>query len=203
MATIITIVHQKGGVGKSTLALNLAYAFSANVETAVVDLDPQGTIARLKPIIGEEGPAVLERGDQPISMLVHNETYKVIFVDTPPYNNAELPELLAISDIVIVPTKAGYPDVMAIESTIGFVKQAQLKRPGLKAGIVINMVKPASALTEDVRRQLAEYELPVVAEIGDRVSFSRSVVSGGIMKSGDAKAISEFSDLVNKVLGMI
>lgn len=43
----VTIAHQKGGVGKSTLALNLAHSFSENVRTALTDTDPQGSIVQL------------------------------------------------------------------------------------------------------------------------------------------------------------
>ena len=47
MSKIITIAHQKGGVGKSTLALNLSYRFSHDVKIALTDVDPQGTIMNL------------------------------------------------------------------------------------------------------------------------------------------------------------
>ena len=51
MSKIITLAHQKGGVGKSTLALNLAYRFSKEVKTALTDTDPQGSTMQLKDIV--------------------------------------------------------------------------------------------------------------------------------------------------------
>ena len=50
MSKIITIAHQKGGVGKSTLALNLAYSFANNVNTLLTDIDPQGSTIQLSGI---------------------------------------------------------------------------------------------------------------------------------------------------------
>jgi chromosome partitioning protein len=127
----------------------------------------------------------------------------LIIVDTPPYNTNSLPGLLDVSDLVIIPTKAGYPDIMAISRTIGFVKEAKLHNPKLKAGIVVNMIKPRSALTANIKEALAGYNLPIMAEIRDRVSYSRSVMMGGIEATGDQLAIDELTGLMNNILEML
>ena len=51
MSRIITIANQKGGVGKSTLALNLAYSYAKNVNTILTDIDPQGSTIQLQGLI--------------------------------------------------------------------------------------------------------------------------------------------------------
>lgn len=201
MPKIIAIAHQKGGVGKSTLALNLAYTFSARVKTAIIDLDPQGTIARLKNIVGEGGPEIFDGFAHLPDLL--NMDHAVIFIDTPPYNSNRLNELFLLSDVVIIPTKAGIPDVMAIESTVAFLKSAMVGKPQIKAGIVINMVKPRSGLTASVKKQLAKYDLPLLCDVHDRVSYARSILAGGVTATGDLQAIDEINNLTNQVMKMI
>lgn len=200
MSKIITITHQKGGVGKSTLALQLAYLFAGKLPTAIIDLDPQGTVNQLSAAIDEKHQLNVISAD--IKSL-RDRGEAVIFIDTPPYNNAQLPALLEISDYVLIPTKAGVPDVLAISATIGFVKEAQRKNAALKAGIVINMIKPRSALTDSVRKQLKNYDIPVVAEIRDRVSYARTLMDGGVIKSEDSQAIDEISKLTNNILAAL
>lgn len=198
MAKIITIAHQKGGVGKSTLALNLAYAFTDHVSTAVVDLDPQGTILRLKPIIQNiqilSAPGTVDD--------LKDLPYDVVFVDTPPYLVQDLQKLFQLSHFVLVPTKVGYADVMAIDATIQIINQSKLINSDLKAGIVLNMLKPRTALTDEVKTQLEKYYLPLLPSISDRVSYTRSLVSGGVLKGDDQKAIEEISALTNEILNI-
>ncbi|GAA4138585.1 hypothetical protein GCM10022216_15820 [Sphingobacterium kyonggiense] len=54
MSKIKTIAHQKGGVGKSTLAINLVYSFAQNVNTILTDRDHQGSTIQLLGIIPDE-----------------------------------------------------------------------------------------------------------------------------------------------------
>jgi len=202
MPKIITIAHQKGGVGKSTLAINIAYALAQKVPVAVVDLDPQGTISSMRTHIDAENIEILEF-TRDIAALPRIKQ-QVVIVDTPPYNTEQLPELLAVSDIVIVPTKAGLPDVMAIQLTLNTIMQAQRKKPALKAGIVINMIKPRSALTESAKKQLKSYlTFPVIAEIRDRVVYGRTLINGGVVSSDDAQGVDEMNGLTNEILKML
>lgn len=101
MAKIITVAHQKGGVGKSTLALNLATCFQGELSVALVDIDLQGSITDLKDDFPELAIISEDKFDQ-----IQKLTYDLIIVDTPPYLSSRLPELFRISDYVLVPTKS-------------------------------------------------------------------------------------------------
>lgn len=199
MAKIITIAHQKGGVGKSTLAINLALCFQDQLSVALVDTDLQGSLYHLK----DDSPGVTiigAGGSKDINQL----DYDLVIVDTPPYLSNQLPELFLRSDFILVPTKAGFFDVMAIRSTLGLIHQAQAKNNRLKAAIVLNMVKTRTGITNDVTELLAELGTPLLKTvIHDRVSITRSAITGGVLNGSDPKAKGEIMALAEEVVNYI
>ncbi|OOQ60293.1 ParA family protein [Mucilaginibacter pedocola] len=199
MAKIITLAHQKGGVGKSTLALNLALSFKDQLKVALVDADLQGSIYHLKddlPGLDILAPNLISE----IPKLGHD----LIIVDTPPYLSNRLNELFSYSDLVLIPTKAGFFDVMAVRSTLALVKFAQAQQPRIKAGIVLNMIKPRSGITAEVTELLRSLGTPLLAtKIYDRVSLARSPMTGGVMAGTDQKAIEEVTSLAAEVVDLI
>lgn len=194
MPKIITLAHQKGGVGKSTLAVNLAYSFKENVSVCIVDTDPQGTIRQLSNMMGID---VMDyTGD------LRSLDYDVVFVDTPPYMIDSLPKIIEESDLVIIPTKAGVADLMAIRATINLVKHIIISNPTVKAAVVFNMVKHGTTLTSEVREQVEQFGIPILKSyLTDRVNFTRSIaLSKGVYGIGDTKAEKEMEQLTKEVL---
>lgn len=199
MAKIITIAHQKGGVGKSTLALNLAVCFLDQLSVALVDTDLQGSLHQVK---GElNGLTVLNNADpEELTTL----DYDLIIVDTPPYLSNKLPELFEVADFVLIPTKAGFFDVMAIRSTIALFKAAEQRKPHLQAGIALNMIKHRSGITNEVYGLLASMGVPIFnTQIHDRVSIARSPITAGILNSSDAKAKDEITALAEEIVDRV
>lgn len=193
---IISIVHQKGGVGKTTLALNIAYCLSENLKVALTDTDLQGSLSGLSDFIN--GVDLV-----PLSA-VKNQTlegYDVVLIDTPPYLSNELETIFSISDFVLIPTKAGYLDALAIRATISLFHKSQATRPHLKGGIVLNMLVHGTSLTEEVKELLNEYDMPLFdSSISQRVSYARSPMTGGVFRGEDEKAKKEILNLTNELI---
>lgn len=199
MAKIITVAHQKGGVGKSTIAINLALAFQDQLKVALVDTDLQGSLYHIR----EDFPDLQIIGVDKFQD-IQQLAFDLVVVDTPPYLSSRLPELFLYSDFILVPTKAGFFDVMAIRSTLALIKQAQGKAPQIKAGIVLNMIKPRSGITQEVADLLQSLGTPLLqSRVHDRVSIARSSMTGGILNGHDARAKSEIMALTEEIVDQI
>lgn len=200
MAKVVTIAHQKGGVGKSTIALNLAAAFASGLRVGVYDSDVQGSISGLEEL--PEGVTMIPATTD--LKALQQQPYDLVLIDTPPYLSTQLPALFALSDFVLVPTKAGFFDVMAIRATIAFVTDASKKRPGLRSGVVLNMIKHRTAVTAEVKDILTGYQVPVLETmVTDRVSYTRSPLTGSVFNSEDEKAKEEMAGLADEILRMM
>lgn len=196
---IITISHQKGGVGKSTLALNLCYAFQ-NANVALCDTDLQGSLSSLN--LMADGLNLIPF--EPNLSKLRQLPYDLIIIDTPPYLSSNLSQIFKQSDLVIVPTKAGIFDMMAIRGTIELLKKSMLENPNLKTGIVFNMVKHHSSLIKEMQSLTKDIEIPVFkTHITDRVSYTRSIINGGILQSNDKNAIKEMLNLCSEVMDLL
>lgn len=190
MAKIILITHQKGGVGKSTITYNLAVNLKDNAKVCILDMDIQGSLMNINElsevsIFPAEKLKELQKSD-----------YDFIFIDTPPYLNDRIEELCSIADVILIPTKAGVLDLLAIKSTIDLVQRAKAEKRAL---IIFNMVKPNTTLTAEIKDQLEEYKIKVSKNmLSDLVAFSRSVLVNGVEESRNAQK--QIDNLTKEIL---
>ncbi|MFN3487545.1 MAG: AAA family ATPase [Emticicia sp.] len=195
---IITVAHQKGGVGKTTLSLNLATFFKDHLKVGLLDGDPQESITGLGSLL--EGVQIIAH-DKLSKLDAIQKEVDLLVIDTPPYLTSKLPELFDISDYVLIPTKVGYLDVMAIKATIALLKEAQKRRPNLKSGVVLNMVKNRTSINDEIKKIIQGYDIPLHnTVICDRVSYTRSVISSGVMDGQDEKAKEEITNLAGEII---
>ncbi|WP_236959494.1 ParA family protein [Joostella atrarenae] len=173
MSNIILITHQKGGVGKSTLTFNLAQNLSKESKVAILDFDLQGSLSQLSELITDFDIFPFSENIEDIVEM----DYDFIFIDTPPYLSNHLPQLIKLADLIIVPTKAGILDLLAIKSTLELIEKVNGSD---RCMIVFNMVKANTTLTLDILISLEEYNVPIAkTHIGDLVAFTRSVLIKG------------------------
>jgi len=209
MPTFITTAHQKGGVGKSTIALNLyGYFVRAGVKTAIVDIDPQGTISQFEELLEPGRLNIIRRGDFTnfADLQAKAQGFDVVIVDTPPYLTDELQEVFKITNILIIPCKASVFDALAIRQTIAFVEESKRRLDNnFLAVIVLTMVISGTTIGEQIRETLKQYKTPILdTEIGNRIAYAKSLLLTGSVVDDDAgKAKEEIENLASEILSLI
>lgn len=120
----IIVANSKGGSGKSTLVLSLADILPC---AQVIDLDTQGTIT-----IGAD----YTKRHVPIN--ADEATEKHIIYDTPPYHGEELRSYFDTADLVLIPVKVSYPDLLATKAIVDDLRAVKMTKKGV---IVFNEVR--------------------------------------------------------------
>ena len=212
MALIITLAHQKGGVGKSTLATNLrGYFAGGGYKTALVDIDPQGSLSKLvrtfSDQVGREPEHVIERRSfqtfADLGRLL--EGYDIAVIDTPPYLSHDLEAVFDITNVVLVPCKASPLDFLAIGETLDLIRQAKAKREKLVAAVVLTMTITGTDFTTSIRQELEKTEFPVLTtEIGNRVAYMRSLLTANtVLGDENRKAREEIESLGKELISLL
>nr|WP_298930057.1 ParA family partition ATPase [uncultured Erythrobacter sp.] len=198
MPFVIAIVSQKGGSGKTTLAVHLATrAAQAKFESCVIDTDPQATAAAWGDWRGDFLPVVVTAPPARLGRTIESaKKNKVDFIviDTPPHADAAAREAIKAADVVLIPTKPRAFDLHALEPIADLVSFA--KKP---AYVVLNAVPSgATILAKDARSIAQEMGLDVCpVELGDRAAFHRSSAKGetAVEVKPDGKAAKEIEAL--------
>lgn len=183
MKTIV-VAAQKGGSGKTTIALHLAVAAATNGRSVVVaDADPQGSASLWGRLRGDDAPkvyAVEPLGIPALLEAARADRIGVVIIDTPPHNTPHASEIIRGASFVIVPVRPTILDLAAAESTAALILAA--KRPG---AFVLSQV-PARCLEAVESPEILEgYGLPVAPiAIHERRTYARALAAG--------KAVTEY-----------
>lgn len=180
---IVAVLNQKGGVGKTTLAIHLAAAFAEAGETVVlVDADPQASAldwssSREDPprftVIGMPKPTL----HRDLPTLSANADH--IVIDGPPRVNELSRSAIMASDLVLVPVQPSPYDVWAAKEIVELIGEATAFKEKLKSAFVINRKIVNTAIGRDVVAALEGYPLPVLsAQVSQRVVFAESAAQG-------------------------
>lgn len=180
---IIGVLNQKGGVGKTTLSVNLAASLArTGARVLLIDADPQGSAldwaaARagepLFTVIGFPRPTV----HKDIAQL--GQGYDHIVIDGPPRVTDLARSAIMASDVVLIPVQPSPYDIWAAAEVVKLIEEASVYKENLKAAFVVNRKIANTAIGRDVGEALASYPVPVLAaSVTQRVVFAEAVAQG-------------------------
>jgi chromosome partitioning protein len=212
-AKIITVINQKGGSGKTNIAMTLAGSFGARgYATLLVDGDAQGTATHWYASVpeGKTFPAKVinlaaAAGQIGRAMRDHIADYDIVIVDTPGSLRDPVPlSSLLLSDLALVPMIPAPGDLWATNQLLELVDQARSINAELDVRVVPNMVQ-ATALASAALEALARIHLPVTeTHITLRTAYRQALTEGTtVLGLKDAKAIEESERLVDEVLTIL
>ncbi len=176
---IVAIVSQKGGSGKTTIAVHLAVAASrAGLTVAIIDLDPQTTAATWGDWRGGDNPAVVAASHTRLGVTLEEAAsagVDLAIIDSPPSADIAAVAAAKAAELVIIPTRASAFDLHAIKTTAELVRIAN--KP---AFVVLNAVPPrAQALIEQAGEVVASLQLALAPVcLVDRAAFRHAVIDG-------------------------
>lgn len=200
---IISMVSQKGGVGKSTLSVNIATYFDKflNKKSILIDIDPQASSSSWYDLRDDETPIVISCQPQRLNAVIHTASQSqvdLIIIDTPGKIEGSSLKASKLSDYCVIPVKSAFFDLKAAEETLDICKLAK-KDPY----VVLNELPPTHSSKTETLDALNNMEAKVFhSSIGDRVVFKHSIANGLSVNEYDSqsKAAHEVSRLCHEML---
>lgn len=179
---IIGIVNQKGGTGKTTLAINLADCLARkHQQVLLVDADPQGSVVSWDSVRHDAKFRIRSVDDARIVDLVHEDrrVYDHIIIDAPPSVAPTAEAILEASELVIVPIGPSPLDIWSSKEIVALIRVAVAKRPNLKVKLLICKTIVGTRLSNEARETLNGFGLELFdTQVCQRVAYIEALIAG-------------------------
>jgi chromosome partitioning protein len=181
----VAIISQKGGSGKTTIAVHLAVcAERARKRVAIIDLDPQASALEWRSRRAAESPEVITATPEQLPALLTQAKANgadLAIIDTAPHSNRAATVAADLADIVLIPCRPSAFDVAAITTTLDIIKLTKAKE---RAAILLNAASARGSVTNE-----AEAGLSAVAPVAPVRMYHRAAYSHAV---NDGRSVEEY-----------
>ena len=202
---IISFLNQKGGVGKTTLSVNVAGCLARQGHRVLlIDADKQGS-ATTWASLREDAPfqvVSMARANMARDALKLAQDYDHTIIDGPPHAEEIARSCIVASDFVALPIEPSGLSTWASDLTVRQVKEAQEFKSTLKCGFVVSRKIGKTVIGRDSRNMAAEAGLPILeSEIEQRVAFAEGMTMGQTIFewAGESNAAREIEHLTKEI----
>ncbi|MGA2712290.1 MAG: ParA family protein [Bryobacteraceae bacterium] len=211
---VVVIAGRKGGIGKSTIAGNLAAEFAAMGQTvAALDADPQHSLAAW----AKQGEGMLSQCVEKLNGSISDElrgkvraaekASDIVFVDTPPGIPDVAYQAMLLADLVLLPCGPSPLDLFPLKEALGLALKARAERRSKKPRIrfVPSKVLRNTNLGRGLSSSLEQLGKKVLPGIGQRIVVAEAVMSGLTVReyAPGSPAHAEFEELAKAVAKIV
>ena len=212
-ATITTVGGEKGGTGKTTMAINLAVCRArAGRDVILVDTDSQGSSSDWIQFRNqrERRPAIASvqkfGTDLPTTLRDLSLRYQDIIVDAGGRDSPELRAAMTVTDVLLVPLQASSFDLWTLTRLDELTNLVMTVNPGILVKVMLNRgsTNPSVKDSERAQELFSEFQLlqPITTEVHDRIVYRHAAREGaGVIEMDDEKARAEVRSLYREIYG--
>ncbi len=175
---VVAMASQKGGSGKTTLSGHLAVQAqrAGNGPVVIIDIDPQGSLSDWWNERTTEYPAFAQTTVSRLASdleILRDQGFALAVLDTPPAITMAIQSVIAVADLVVIPTRPSPHDLRAVGATVDLCDRA-----GKSLIFVVNAATPKARITSDAAIALSQHGTVAPITIHQRTDFAASMIDG-------------------------
>lgn len=189
---VLALASQKGGSGKTTLSGHLAVqAQRAGAGPVVlIDIDPQGSLADWWNEREAEYPAFAQTTVARLAAdleVLRQQGFKLAVIDTPPAITMAIQSVIAVAELIVIPTRPSPHDLRAVGATVDLCDRA-----GKPLIFVVNAATPNARITAEAAVALSQHGTVAPVTLHHRTDFASSMIDGRTVMETDPRGKSAY-----------